>query len=58
MKQKNVNVGSKLGANSKDHWQVNVNLTPEGADNALDAWNPRKSKNRPCTHVKTNECDH
>lgn len=39
-------------------WCKNMNLTPDGHPNAKEAFNPMKAKDRPCTHVKTNECDH
>lgn len=41
-----------------EHWQMNLNLTPEGNDSAAGAFLPKSGKNRPCTHVKTNECDY
>jgi hypothetical protein len=40
------------------HWEINRNLTPEGNETAWGAFLPRKAKNRPTIHVKTNECDH
>lgn len=42
----------------QQHWQINKDLTPEGSDTAAGAFLPRKARNRPTTHVKTNECDH
>jgi hypothetical protein len=39
-------------------WQKNMNLTPDGNPNPKEAFNPMSPKSRPCTHVKTNECDH
>lgn len=39
-------------------WQMNMNLTPDGHPTAAAAFNPMKPGDRPCTHVKTNECDH
>ena len=39
-------------------WEKNMDLTPEGSDSAAGAFLPRKARNRPCTHTKTNECDH
>jgi len=41
-----------------EHWQKNMNLTPDGEPTAADAFCPMKASKRPCTHVKTNECDH
>ena len=41
-----------------EQWQMNMNLTPDGHPNPREAFNPMKGKDRPCTHVKTNECDH
>lgn len=40
------------------HWEINRDLTPEGNDTAAGAFLPRCARNRPSTHVKTNECDH
>jgi hypothetical protein len=39
-------------------WEKNMNLTPSGAPTSTGAFNPMSPKNRPCTHVKTNECDY
>ena len=39
-------------------WQKNMDLTPDGKPNAKEAFNPMKGKDRPCMHVKTNECDY
>ncbi len=39
-------------------WELNLNLTPAGEDSASGAFLPRAGKDRPTTHVKTNECDH
>ncbi len=41
-----------------DHWQKNMNLTPDGHPTAAGAFLPMKGRDRPCTHTKTNECDH
>lgn len=41
-----------------EQWQKNMNLTPDGHPNPKEAFNPMKAKDRPCTHIKTNECDH
>ena len=41
-----------------EHWQVNMNLTPQGSDTAAGAFLPRSGKDRPCTHAKTNDCDY
>lgn len=41
-----------------EHWQVNRDLTPEGNNSGWGAFLPRQGKNRPTTHIKTNECDH
>lgn len=42
----------------QDDWQVNINLTPQGNNTYVGAWNPIPGKERPTTHVKINECDH
>jgi len=39
-------------------WQINMDLTPAGSDDSAAVLNPRNPRERPCTHVKTNECDH
>ncbi len=41
-----------------DHWQINMDLTPDGHTTASGAFLPMRSRDRPCTYVKTNECDH
>lgn len=41
-----------------EQWQKNMNLTPDAKPTPAGAFNPMKAKDRPCTHVKTNECDH
>jgi hypothetical protein len=41
-----------------EQWQINMNLTPDGSDDSASVFNPRNPRERPCTHVKTNECDH
>lgn len=41
-----------------EQWQKNMNLTPSGSPTPKGAFNPMSPKDRPCTHVKTNECDH
>ena len=41
-----------------DHWEKNMDLTPEGSNTPAGAFLPRPGKDRPCTHKKTNECDH
>lgn len=41
-----------------EHWQVDRDLTPAGADNSWGAFLPRSGKSRPTPHTKTNECDH
>ena len=41
-----------------EQWQMNYNLTPDGHPTAAGAFLPMKAKDRPCTHVKINECDH
>ncbi len=40
------------------HWQMNLDLTPEGNNSPAGCFLPRGPKNRPTTHVKVNECDH
>jgi hypothetical protein len=39
-------------------WEKNMDLTPAGSSTGKGAFLPRAGKDRPCTHVKTNECDH
>lgn len=41
-----------------EQWQKNMNLTPDGHPTAAGAFLPMKGRDRPTTHVKTNECDH
>lgn len=43
---------------ANEHWEVNKNLTPKGADSAWGAFLPISGKDRPTPHTKTNECDH
>lgn len=38
-------------------WEINRDITPEGADNAWGAFLPRRSKDRPQPYTKLNECD-
>lgn len=42
----------------QNHSEVNMDLTPEGKPIPSGALNPMPGKTRPCTHKKTNECDH
>ncbi len=56
---KDLHVGSKLSAQSKDHWQVNVELCPKGQnDNPARSFSPMPGKERAQPHIKLNECDH
>ncbi len=41
-----------------EEWCINANLTPDGHPTPAGAFLPMKGRDRPCTHVKTNECDH
>jgi len=41
-----------------EHWQMNLNLTPDGRPDPRNCFNPMRPKDRPTMHVKTNECDH
>ena len=41
-----------------EHWQKNMNLTPDGSPTAAGAFLPMTGKTRPATHTKTNECDY
>ncbi len=41
-----------------ESWQINMDLTPKGEDNAWGAFLPRAGKDRPTPHTKTNETDH
>lgn len=43
---------------SKEHWEVDKDLNPKGDNSPWGAFNPRSPAERPCTHVKTNECDY
>jgi len=46
------------GCMPKDHWEVKKNLTPAGSNTPAGAFLPKSPSMRPCTHVKTNECDY
>jgi hypothetical protein len=48
----------KQHAISNVQWEKNMDLTPEGNNSGSGAFLPRSGKNRPTTHVKTNECDY
>jgi len=41
-----------------EHWEVNRDLTPEGADDPVGAFLPRTASRRGKNYPKTNECDH
>ena len=41
-----------------EQWEMNLNLTPSGRPDAWGAFLPMPGKDRPTTHVKTNECDY
>ncbi len=41
-----------------EQWEINMDLTPKGADNSWGSFLPRAGKDRPTPHTKTNECDH
>jgi hypothetical protein len=52
-------INERKGNPSNDHWQVNVDITPEGNDDWPSAsFLPRAGKKRPTPHKKLNECDH
>jgi hypothetical protein len=54
-----LSIGSKLGANSKDQWEVHFPSTAQGYDDdAAGAFLPRPGKMRAQPHMKVNECDH
>ena len=56
---KDLNVGTKLGTNSKDHWEVTVPASAEGfGDDPAGAFLPRPGRKRAQPHQKINECDH
>ena len=40
------------------HWEVNLDATPAGKNDAEGAFLPKKAKDRPQPHTKINECDH
>jgi hypothetical protein len=42
----------------QEHYEVNRDLTPQGDSTGWGAFLPRAGKDRPTTHVKTNECDY
>jgi hypothetical protein len=58
----NMRVGDKKsdknGIFPKQWEEFGVNLTPKGNDEPWGAFLPRPPSERPCMHVKTNECDH
>ncbi len=41
-----------------EQWEINMDLTPKGANDAWGAFLPQAGKDRPTPHTKTNECDH
>lgn len=43
---------------SKEHWEKKYSTNPRESKSPADAFNPRKGKDRPCTHNKVNETDH
>lgn len=43
---------------SKEHWEKKYSTCPPESKSPADAFNPRKSKDRPKTYVKVNETDH
>jgi hypothetical protein len=46
-------------ANPNEHWQVNVDITPEGIRNEpAGAFLPQRGRTRPQPHTKINDCDH
>lgn len=45
--------------NPKGHWEIRVNEETKANDQSpADAFLPKRSKDRPCTHKKVNELDH
>lgn len=58
--KKNEKIDPKKSKNPipQAHWEVKKNLTPEGNNSGWGAFLPRKGKDRPTPHVKTNECDY
>ena len=60
MKKQNADPMKKSSGRAvpNEHWQINMDLTPEGHPTAAGAFLPMSGYERPTTHVKTNECDH
>jgi hypothetical protein len=57
--EKPLKIGEKLGANSKEHWEMHLSPTAEGFGNdPAGAFLPRPGKMRAQPHQKVNECDH
>jgi len=42
----------------KAHWERRYNPGPAGKNTPAGAFEPKRSKDRPSTHNKVNECDH
>lgn len=49
-KDKNVKLGSS-------HWEVNYDTKAATGDKMMDAFLPKKAKDRPRPHIKVNETD-
>ncbi len=42
-----------------EHWERHYEMCPKDVKNThANAFDPKRSKHRPCTHVKVNETDH
>ena len=55
---KDLKIGEKLGANSKEHWQIQYPC-PEGNNELPNAsFLPMSGAKRAQPHQKVNECDH
>lgn len=53
MKQKTEKVEKR-----NNHWEMHVNVNPQGKNTPENAFLPKQAKYRPQPHAKINECDH
>jgi len=42
----------------QNHWETNLSFTPKPSNSPAEAFCAKPGKDRPCTHIKTNELDH
>jgi len=57
--KKDLNVNTRKGNPSQEHWQITVPVTARGYGNdAAGAFLPHPGKERAQPHQKINECDH